>query len=61
MGSDTQQIKAGTLHQMTSIDLGSPLHSLVIVGHMHPLEMDMFKCFTEDASIVLDVTSQKQV
>lgn len=45
IGADTQQIVAATLQEMTSVDLGGPLHSLVVPGHMHPLEMDMLKLF----------------
>ena len=51
VGSDTQQIRAGTLTQMANADLGGPLHSLVIAGTLHPLETDMLKLFAEDASI----------
>lgn len=28
------------------MDMGEPLHSLVIVGDMHPIEMDMLKAFS---------------
>ncbi|XP_071498471.1 diphthine methyl ester synthase-like [Diadema antillarum] len=45
VGSDTQQLAAGTLREMTSVDLGDPLHSLVIAGHMHPLELQMLRQF----------------
>lgn len=51
VGSDTQTIKACTLKQMAEEDLGGPLHSLVIAGHMHPLEMDMLKVFSDDPTI----------
>jgi len=30
---------------MTEIDLGPPLHSLVIAGRLHPLESDMLRQF----------------
>ena len=52
VGSDTQQIKAGSLKQMTSVDLGGPLHSLVIAGHMHPLEIDMLKIYADIDSLL---------
>ena len=37
---------------MTSVDLGGPLHSLVIPGHMHPLELDMLKQFALNDSVI---------
>ena len=51
VGADNQQIQAGTLRQLSEADLGGPLHSLVIAGSLHPLEIDMLKLFTEDHSI----------
>ncbi|XP_064605498.1 diphthine methyl ester synthase-like [Liolophura sinensis] len=52
VGAETQQIVVRTLHGMTSAHLGGPLHSLVIPGHMHPLEMDMLKQFCDDESLL---------
>lgn len=52
VGAETQQILVRTLQGMTSADLGGPLHSLVIPGHMHPLEMDMLKQFCDDQSLL---------
>jgi diphthine synthase len=46
-----QLIKAGTLNQLLSEDIGPPLHSLVIVGNinrMHILEADYMRYFTVD-------------
>ena len=45
VGSDDQKIVATTLREMQKVDLGSPLHSLVITGDMHPLELDMLKLY----------------
>jgi diphthine synthase len=45
VGSDTQQIAACSLHKMSSLDLGPPLHSLVIPGHLHPLESEYLEQF----------------
>ncbi|KAJ9596950.1 hypothetical protein L9F63_012020 [Diploptera punctata] len=47
VGSDTQQIKACTLEEMKNTDLGPPLHSLVIAGHLHPLEMEYLVQFAK--------------
>lgn len=51
VGSDTQTICSSTLKNIQSCDLGGPLHSLVIAGHMHPLELDMLKLFTSDENV----------
>jgi len=43
LGSKTQSIFAGTLIDMRDKSddiLGGPLHSMVIVGHCHPLELN---------------------
>lgn len=45
VGSDDQKIVSCTLDQMTGVDMGSPLHSLVIPGRMHPLEEEMLSTF----------------
>ncbi|KAG8436603.1 hypothetical protein GDO86_007638 [Hymenochirus boettgeri] len=51
VGSSHQKISAGTLQQLSTVDFGGPLHSLVISGCMHPLELDMLKLFAVDQSI----------
>jgi len=58
VGSDSQCLSVSTLSEMTEIDLGPPLHSLVIVGHLHPLESDMLKQF---ASITGNALSKLSV
>lgn len=45
VGSSTQQIKSGTLATMANLDLGEPLHCLVIPGEMHDLEEKMMNLF----------------
>ncbi|KAI1280644.1 Diphthine methyl ester synthase [Halotydeus destructor] len=45
IGSDTQQIKCCSLSEMAELDLGKPLHSLVIPGVLHPLEEEMLDLF----------------
>lgn len=52
VGADDQSILTGTLSSLTDIDLGPPLHSLVIVGKVHPLETDMLKLFAQDKEMV---------
>ncbi|KAE8610867.1 hypothetical protein XENTR_v10012266 [Xenopus tropicalis] len=50
VGASDQKISAGTLQQLSSVDFGGPLHSLVISGCMHPLELDMLKLFAVEQS-----------
>ncbi|XP_043941684.1 diphthine methyl ester synthase [Protopterus annectens] len=50
IGAIDQVISSGTLKQMATVDLGAPLHSLIITGHMHPMEIDMLKLFSVDDS-----------
>lgn len=45
IGSEVQKIQKCTLKEMVEIDLGPPLHSLIIVGHLHPIEIEMLKLF----------------
>ncbi|XP_063056134.1 diphthine methyl ester synthase [Engraulis encrasicolus] len=45
VGADDQQIRAGTLRELESCELGAPLHSLVVTGQLHPLEVDMLRLF----------------
>ncbi|XP_074594059.1 diphthine methyl ester synthase [Brevipalpus obovatus] len=47
VGSDDQKIIRQTLKKMSSMDIGKPLHSLVIEGELHPLEVEMVSLFEE--------------
>jgi len=47
VGWPDQKIVACTLEEMQTRDIGSPLHSLVIVGKAHPLELDYLKMMDE--------------
>uniref|UniRef100_A0A182UUW4 diphthine methyl ester synthase n=1 Tax=Anopheles merus TaxID=30066 RepID=A0A182UUW4_ANOME len=48
VGHDTQQILACSLSEMKNVDLGPPLHSLIIPnGQLHPLEMEFLQQFAE--------------
>lgn len=41
VGSDSQKMVACSVEQMTTVDLGPPLHSLIVCsGHLHPLEAE---------------------
>ncbi|OMJ19843.1 Diphthine synthase [Smittium culicis] len=49
LGSDSQEIKVGTLNSLRNVDLGKPLHSLVIVGkRLHMLERDIMREYAVD-------------
>lgn len=46
VGADDQKIVACTLSEMTEIDLGPPLHSLVIAAEtLHPIEEEYISQF----------------
>jgi len=45
IGQDDQKIVSGTLEDMLEVDMGAPLHSMVICGKMHELEEEMLKYY----------------
>lgn len=46
VGADDQRMAAGTLKELSDVDLGPPLHSLVLLGRRtHELEKDFIKAF----------------
>lgn len=49
LGSEDQQIVAGTLEELSTADLGRPLHSLVLCGRkMHEMEWEFVREFAVD-------------
>ncbi|CAH3022369.1 unnamed protein product [Porites evermanni] len=52
VGSTNQRIVCGTMEELLSYDLGPPLHSLVIPGHLHFLEKDMLRMFALNPSVL---------
>ncbi|CAA2993587.1 probable diphthine methyl ester synthase [Olea europaea subsp. europaea] len=46
VGSEDQVIVAGSMKQLLTIDFGPPLHCLVIVGDVHPVEKEMLEFYT---------------
>ena len=60
MGQSTQKIVAGTLKELTTVDFGGPLHSLVICGTLHDLEMDIIKEYLVEGS-TFDMDQHKEV
>ncbi|KAF9890327.1 diphthine synthase [Aspergillus nanangensis] len=46
VGADTQKLVSGTLKELSEVDMGPPLHSLVLVGRkVHDLEKDYIRQF----------------
>lgn len=41
LGQPTQQIVAGTLRELLEQDFGEPLHSLIVCGELHDLELEV--------------------
>jgi len=51
IGWSDEKFVTTTLRRMADeVDLGRPLHSLVIVGQLHPLEIDYLKIHTIESS-----------
>ncbi|CAA3020441.1 probable diphthine methyl ester synthase [Olea europaea subsp. europaea] len=46
VGSEDQVIVTGSMKQLLTIDFGPPLHCLVIVGNVHPVEEEMLEFYT---------------
>lgn len=61
MGQKTQCIKAGTLEELEKLDFGGPLHSLIICGHLHEMELEVLKEYIiEGSSYELDCISLEE-
>lgn len=53
IGAVNQSMVAGTLEQLTEVDLGPPLHSLVLLGRRtHYLERDFIREFAVDREVL---------
>jgi diphthine synthase len=51
IGWSDEKFVTTTLRRMSDeVDLGRPLHSLVIVGQLHPLEIDYLKIHSLESS-----------
>ncbi|EAA65197.1 hypothetical protein AN0720.2 [Aspergillus nidulans FGSC A4] len=49
VGAEDQKLVAGTLQELTQVDMGRPLHSLVLLGRRaHDLEKDYIRRFAVD-------------
>lgn len=51
VGADDQRMASGTLKELSEVDLGPPLHSLILLGsRAHDLERDFIRSFAIDAA-----------
>ena len=47
VGAESQQIVAGSLEEMTKLDVGGPLHSMVLCAEeLHPIEKEMYDFYS---------------
>jgi diphthine synthase len=53
LGQPSQKIVAGTLEQLCNVDMGAPLHSLVLVGETHPLEEEILEMYAVKAEDIV--------
>lgn len=47
VGRGDQRIRVDTIANMSESDLGAPLHSLILVGKIHPMEAEYMRMFYE--------------
>lgn len=50
VGATTQTIATGTMAELLDFDFGAPLHTLIIPGNMHFLEVELLKTFAVNPS-----------
>ena len=59
VGARHQRMAAGTLQQLSKIDMGDPLHSLVLLGkRTHYLERDFMRDFAIDKDVFDEVWAE---
>lgn len=46
VGQASQKIVAAPMRKLRNVDMGGPLHSMVIVGKAHDFELKMLNCFS---------------
>lgn len=61
LGQDTQQIVAGTMEELLAVDFGTPLHSFIVCGDCHDLELEVLKEFlVPNSQYVVDGPEQRE-
>ena len=61
LGQPTQQIVAGTMEELQRVDFGPPLHSLIVCGELHELELECLKEYLVEESKYQLVTRPEEV
>ena len=46
----SRQIVFGTAEELLTVDFGAPLHSLVVLGHLHELETEFLQLYRPSTS-----------
>ena len=59
VGRADQTILVDTVENLSRCDLGTPLHSLIVAGQLHPLETDFLKIFYRRTMAVARVATSK--
>ena len=49
VGCEDQLICAETLEKLAEREMGGPLHSLVVCGKLHPMEIEFIKLYSQSA------------
>jgi diphthine synthase len=60
IGQPSQKIVTGSLKELSTVDFGPPLHSLIICGDLHPVEQEYLSFYKVKASDHFISTPQKQ-
>lgn len=61
LGQDTQQIVAGTMEELLAVDFGTPLHSFIVCGDCHDLELEVLKEFlVPHSQYIIDGPEQRK-
>mmetsp|Transcript_20398 Transcript_20398/g.33776 ORF Transcript_20398/g.33776 Transcript_20398/m.33776 type:complete len:299 (+) Transcript_20398:12-908(+) len=60
LGQETQQIVAGTMEELLDVDFGAPLHSFIVCGDCHDLELEVLKDYlVPNSKYVIDGPEQR--
>ncbi len=54
VGRDDQRICVDTVERLSTMDLGPPLHSMVIAGRLHHIEVEFMRQFYDEKDIAFD-------
>lgn len=57
IGCDDQKMVSGTLKDLSELDMGKPLHSLIVAGDLQEFEMEAIKLLCENAMLSVFLNS----